>query len=86
MDHNTVDELHALGSLTSELSRYDDFASESAGFHDETQHTVAGTAHSQTYKEEQVINKSRIELFNIYITMIINVSKLHWKTNHDLKN
>ncbi len=48
VDHESVDELHGLGSLTSQLSRNNDLATLGARLHDESEHTVAGTANGQT--------------------------------------
>lgn len=41
VNHETVSELHALGSLTSQLTRHDHLTTLSARFHDETEHTIA---------------------------------------------
>merc|ERR1711931_208554 len=47
-DLETVSELHSLGSLTSKLTRDDNFATFSAGFHDESEDTIGSTSDSQT--------------------------------------
>jgi hypothetical protein len=47
MDHQTVDEFHRFGTLTAQFARHDHFATLGARFHDEAQHTVAGTTHGQ---------------------------------------
>jgi hypothetical protein len=42
MDHEAVDELHGLGTLTSQLAGDHDLATLGSGLHDETEDTVAG--------------------------------------------
>ena len=44
VDHETVDELHGLGSLTAQLARHHHLAPLRPGLHDEAQYTVARTA------------------------------------------
>ena len=51
VDHPAVDEFHALGSLTSELTADDDLAALGAGLHDESKNTIAGTSDGQTTDE-----------------------------------
>ena len=51
VDHQAVDELHGLGSLTSELAGDNDLAALSARLHDESEDTVAGPSDSQTTDE-----------------------------------
>lgn len=41
VNHQTVDELHGLGTLTTELTRDDDLAALGARLHHEAKHTVA---------------------------------------------
>ena len=48
VDHDTVDELHGLSTLTTQLSRHNDLASLGLRLHDEAENTVAGTANGQT--------------------------------------
>ena len=43
VDHQTVDEFHALGALPSELTRDDNFTTLGTRFHDESEDTVAGS-------------------------------------------
>ena len=42
VDHETVNELHALGTLTTQLAGHDDLATLSSGFHNKTENTIAG--------------------------------------------
>ena len=51
VDHESLDELHALGSLSTKLSRHNDFASHGLGLHDASEHGVACTTHSKTSDE-----------------------------------
>jgi len=51
VDHETIDELHRLGTLTTQLAGDDDLATLGAGLHDETEHTVAGTTDGQSSGE-----------------------------------
>lgn len=48
VDHQTVDELHRLGTLTAQLAGHDHLAALGARLHDEAQHTVARAAHRQS--------------------------------------
>ena len=48
VDHKSVSEFHGLGSLTSQLATDHHLATLGSGLHDEPQHTVAGSPHSQT--------------------------------------
>lgn len=43
VDHETVGELHRLGSSSSEFTRDDDLATLGTGLHDESEDTVAGS-------------------------------------------
>ena len=43
VNHQTVDELHGLGTLTTQFTRHDNLNTLGAGFHDETKNTVAGS-------------------------------------------
>ena len=56
MDHEAVEELHALGTLTAQLAAHDELAALHAALHDEAQHAVAGTAEGI---ENAPINKLR---------------------------
>ena len=49
VDHQAVDELHGLGSLTSELAGDNDLAALSARLHDESEDTVAGPEVSECH-------------------------------------
>ena len=51
LDHVTIDELHGLGTLSTELTRHNDFTTLGSAVHDEAQHTVARTTDSQTHHE-----------------------------------
>lgn len=51
VNHQAIDELHRLCTLTTELSGNDDFASLGAGLHDETEHTIACTTNGETSDE-----------------------------------
>lgn len=44
VDHQPVDELHRLGTLTAQFAGHDHLAALGAALHDETQHTVACSA------------------------------------------
>jgi hypothetical protein len=51
VDHETVGELHGLGSGGTELSRDDDLATLGARLHDESEDTVTGSSHGETTEE-----------------------------------
>ena len=51
LEHEAVLELHGLGTLGTKLAADLDFDSLGAIVHDEAQHSVAGTAHSQTCQQ-----------------------------------
>lgn len=51
VDHETVLELHGLGTGSTELTRDNDLNTLSTGLHDEADDTVGGTADSQTVEE-----------------------------------
>lgn len=51
MDHQTINELHALGTLSTELAGDDHFATLSTALHDVAQHSIAGAADSQTAQQ-----------------------------------
>lgn len=51
VDHPAVDELHALGSLATQLAADNHFTALGTGFHDEAKNTVASTTHSKTANE-----------------------------------
>merc|ERR1719378_507914 len=51
VDHQTVGELHCLGTLSTKLTRDDDLATFGAGLHDETEDTIGGTANGKTTHE-----------------------------------
>jgi len=44
VDHHTVDELHSLGSLSSDFTGDDDLATSGTLFHDESENTVGGSS------------------------------------------
>lgn len=44
VDHQTIHELHGLGTLTPEFARHDDLAALGTALHDEAEDTVAGPA------------------------------------------
>ena len=48
VDHQTIHELHGLGSLSSELARHHDLASLGSRLHDEAEDTVARSSDGQT--------------------------------------
>jgi hypothetical protein len=43
VDHQTIDELHALGSLTSKFARNNNFTTLSSRLHDETENTITSS-------------------------------------------
>ena len=45
VDHQTIGELHALGTLTTELARHHHLTALGTTLHDEAQHTIAGSAY-----------------------------------------
>lgn len=51
VDHETVSELHALGTSSTELSRDDNLATLSTALHDESENTIAGSSDSETVEE-----------------------------------
>lgn len=51
VDHETVGELHGLGTGGTELARDDNLATLGARLHDEAQDTIAGTADGQTVEQ-----------------------------------
>jgi ribose 5-phosphate isomerase len=51
VDHESVGELHGLGTGSTELSGNDDLTSLGTGLHDETEDSVACTTDSKTVKE-----------------------------------
>jgi hypothetical protein len=51
VDHETVGELHALGTSSTELARDDNLATLSTALHDETKDTIASAANSETVEE-----------------------------------
>ena len=51
VDHESVGELHRLGSGSSQLSGDDDLATLGARLHDESEDTVAGSSHGETTEE-----------------------------------
>jgi len=51
VDHQTINELHGLGTLTTELSGNDNFATLGARLHDEAEDTIAGATNGQTSDE-----------------------------------
>ncbi len=51
LDHVSLLELHGLGSLSSQLSRDDDFASLGTSSHDDTDDSIGSTSHSKTSEE-----------------------------------
>ncbi len=48
VDHESVDELHVLGTLSADLSRHDDLDTLGTRLHDEAHDTRAGTADGKT--------------------------------------
>merc|ERR1719333_161444 len=51
VDHQTINELHGLGSLSSQLSTDHDLATLSSGLHDETEDTIACSSDGKTSNE-----------------------------------
>jgi len=51
VNHEPIDELHRFGTGRTEFTGDDDFATFGAGFHDESEDTVAGSPHSQTTQQ-----------------------------------
>merc|ERR1719305_1407055 len=51
VDHQTVNKLHGLGSLSPQLAGHDNLASLGARLHDETEHTIAGPPDGETSDE-----------------------------------
>ncbi len=59
VDHESVDELHGLGSLSSKLAGHDNLATLCSGLHDETENTVASPGN----KLSLIMNTHRPECF-----------------------
>ena len=55
VDHQTIHELHGLGSLTSELARHHDLASLGSRLHDEAENTV--TCSSDSKSSDQLVTE-----------------------------
>ena len=51
VDHESVNELHGLGSLSSKLAGHDNLATLGSGLHDETENTVASPSDCQATDE-----------------------------------
>ena len=51
VDHQAVNKLHRLGTLSTQLARDDDFAALGTGLHDVADNTVAGAASRQARKK-----------------------------------
>jgi hypothetical protein len=51
VDHETVSELHRLGTSSTELARNDNLATLGTALHDETENTIAGSSDSETIEE-----------------------------------
>lgn len=51
VDHETISELHALGTSSTELSRDNNLATLSTTLHDESKDTIACTSNSQTVEK-----------------------------------
>jgi hypothetical protein len=51
VDHETVGELHALGTSSTELSRNNNLATLRTRLHNESEDTIAGSSDSQTVKK-----------------------------------
>jgi len=64
VNHESVDELHGLGSLASQLTRDDDLATLSSALHNEAKHTVAGPAN--------VLIPALIHLLSCSVALISN--------------
>ena len=47
VNHETVDEFHALGTLSSQFSGHNNFATLGTRLHDETQHTIASPENNE---------------------------------------
>ncbi|KAI3480308.1 hypothetical protein L1887_57573 [Cichorium endivia] len=70
VDHETVGELHRLGTGSTQLTRDDDLATLGARLHDEAEHTVGGTADSET--AEQLVAE-RLALGNGVETAVLHL-------------
>jgi len=51
VDHETISELHALGTSSTELSRDNNLATLSTAFHDESEDTIACSSDSKTVEK-----------------------------------
>lgn len=51
VDHPSVNEFHALGTLASQLAAHDDLAALGARLHDEAEDTIAGSSDGKTADE-----------------------------------
>ena len=58
LDHVTITELHALGTLSTQLTRDDDLATSGSSLHDETEDTIACTS-GNINKESRWTKKMR---------------------------
>merc|ERR1712224_522098 len=51
LDHVSITEFHALGTLGAKFARHNNFTSEGTALHDESQHTIARPADSEASEE-----------------------------------
>ena len=51
LDHVSVNKLHALGTLSAELTRNDDFATLGRALHNKSENAIASTTNSQSHKK-----------------------------------
>jgi hypothetical protein len=51
VDHETIGELHALGTSSTKLSRNNNFATLSTTLHDESKDTIASSSDSKTIEK-----------------------------------
>jgi hypothetical protein len=73
VNHETVSELHALGTRSTELSRDNNLTTLSTGLHDESEDTVACTSDSKTVKE--LVSK-RLALCDGGETTVLNLGSV----------
>lgn len=81
VNHDAVNKLHRLGTLSTEFSRYNDFASFSLRFHDEAENTITSTTNSQTTAQ---LEAQRLALGNRAQTTIGDLLGVQLNINRSL--
>lgn len=77
VNHQAIHKLHGLGSLTSQLTRDNNFTTPGSTLHDETQHTIAGPGertNTINYKCKE-IRIQAIQTLSSFITMKNNIAR-----------